>query len=76
MAALSKFQIQIPATLQDQVPEPLYQPINDLYLAFNNLVEQLNRSAPVMMSPNGHFWVATISNAGAITWTDVGTVRP
>ncbi len=29
-----------------------------------------------MKSPNGHYWVATISNAGAVTWTDVGTTKP
>lgn len=29
-----------------------------------------------MKSPNGHYWVATISNAGAVTWTDVGTTSP
>lgn len=27
-------------------------------------------------SPNGHYWVMTISNAGAVTWTDVGTTKP
>lgn len=29
-----------------------------------------------MKSPNGHYWVSTISNAGAVTWTDVGTTSP
>ena len=29
-----------------------------------------------MKSPNGHYWVATISNAGVVTWTDVGTTKP
>jgi hypothetical protein len=29
-----------------------------------------------MKSPNGHYWVATISNAGAVSWTDVGTTSP
>jgi hypothetical protein len=29
-----------------------------------------------MKSPNGHYWVATISNVGAVTWTDVGTTSP
>lgn len=27
-------------------------------------------------SPNGHYWVMTISNAGVVTWTDVGTTKP
>lgn len=30
----------------------------------------------VMKSPNAHYWVGTISNAGAVTWTDVGTTSP
>lgn len=29
-----------------------------------------------MQSPNGHYWVATISNIGTVTWTDVGTTSP
>lgn len=29
-----------------------------------------------MKSPNGHYWVATISNTGTVTWTDVGTTSP
>lgn len=30
----------------------------------------------VLTSPNGHYWRATISNAGVITWTDLGTTKP
>jgi hypothetical protein len=30
----------------------------------------------VLKSPNGHYWVATISNAGVVTWTDLGTTKP
>lgn len=29
-----------------------------------------------MLSPNGHYWVATISNTGVVTWTDFGTTSP
>jgi len=29
-----------------------------------------------MKSPNGHYWVGTISNTGVVTWTDVGTTSP
>jgi hypothetical protein len=29
-----------------------------------------------MQSPNGHYWVATISNTGTVTWTDFGTTSP
>lgn len=31
---------------------------------------------PVLKSANGHFWRATISNAGVVTWTDLGTTKP
>ena len=30
----------------------------------------------VLKSPNNHYWVATISNAGVVTWTDVGLTKP
>ena len=29
-----------------------------------------------MKSPNGHYWLATISNTGVVTWSDFGTVSP
>lgn len=29
-----------------------------------------------MKSPNGHYWVGTISNTGVVTWSDVGTTSP
>lgn len=30
----------------------------------------------VLKSPNGHYWRASISNAGVVTWTDIGTTKP
>ena len=30
----------------------------------------------VLKSPNAHYWRATISNAGTVTWTDLGTTKP
>lgn len=30
----------------------------------------------VLKSPNGHYWRGTISNAGVVTWTDLGTTKP
>ena len=30
----------------------------------------------VLKSPNNHYWRATISNAGSVTWTDLGTATP
>ena len=29
-----------------------------------------------LQSPNAHFWQLTIDNAGATTWTDIGTTLP
>lgn len=30
----------------------------------------------VLKSPNAHYWRASISNAGEITWTDLGATKP
>ena len=30
----------------------------------------------VMKSPDGHYWRASISNTGVVTWTDLGTTKP
>lgn len=30
----------------------------------------------VLKSPNNHYWRATISNTGVVTWTDLGTTKP
>lgn len=30
----------------------------------------------VLKSPNGHYWQSAMSNAGALTWTDIGTSPP
>lgn len=30
----------------------------------------------VLKSPNAHYWRATISNAGVVTWTDLGLTKP
>lgn len=30
----------------------------------------------VLKSPNQHFWIATINNAGVVTWTDNGLEKP
>jgi len=30
----------------------------------------------VLKSPNAHYWRASISNAGVVTWTDLGTTKP
>lgn len=30
----------------------------------------------VLRSPDGNYWRATISNAGAVTWTNLGATKP
>jgi hypothetical protein len=30
----------------------------------------------VLQSPNLHYWRATISNTGTVTWTDLGLTKP
>lgn len=76
MAGLKAINVPVGSTAPTNLPPEIWTAIQDLHLAFQNLVAQLNDATPVMMSPNGHFWVATISNAGTVTWTDVGLVRP
>lgn len=76
MATLSNLNLSLPSTISGDIPPNLYNAINDLYIAFAVLVNLLNTATPVMMSPNGHYWTGVISNAGTVTWTDVGTTRP
>lgn len=42
----------------------------------DDVITDSTAKGPVMKSPNGHYWRATISNAGALTWTDLGTTKP
>lgn len=56
--------------------EVVFDALMTIHIAILNLIAQLNSGEPVMMSPNGHYWTAAISNTGTVTWTDVGTVRP
>ena len=75
MAALNQLKLPV-ASAAAGVPQELWGAFNALYLQLSNLGKLIDACYPVMQSPNGHFWVATISNVGVITWTDVGTVRP
>lgn len=56
--------------------EVVFDALMSIHIAILNLITQLNSGEPVMMSPNGHYWKATISNTGTVVWTDVGTTRP
>jgi hypothetical protein len=76
MATQPLIKLPIGQQAPETLPLEVFQAVNDLYLAIHNLVTQLNAGFPVMMSPNGHFWKATISNVGVVTWTDIGTVQP
>lgn len=42
----------------------------------DDVITDSTTKGPVMKSPNGHYWRATISNAGVVTWTDLGTTKP
>lgn len=42
----------------------------------DDVITDSTTKGPVMKSPNGHYWRATISNVGVVTWTDLGTTKP
>lgn len=42
----------------------------------DDIITDSTAKGPVMKSPNGHYWRATISNLGVVTWTDLGTTKP
>ena len=42
----------------------------------DDIITDSTTKGTVMKSPNGHYWRATISDLGVITWTDLGTTKP
>ena len=42
----------------------------------DDIITDSTAKGPVMKSPDGHYWRATISNLGVVTWTDLGTTKP
>jgi len=42
----------------------------------DDIITDSTTKGTVMKSPNGHYWRATISNVGVVTWTDLGTTKP
>lgn len=42
----------------------------------DDLIVDLTTKGLVLKSPNAHYWRATISNIGVVTWTDLGTTKP
>lgn len=44
--------------------------------ASNDIIVDTDIRGLVLKSPNLHYWRATISNAGVITWTDLGLTKP
>jgi hypothetical protein len=42
----------------------------------DDIITDSTTKGPVMKSPNGHYWRATISNAGGLSWVDLGTTKP
>lgn len=44
--------------------------------ATDDFIVDTDTKGLVLKSPNGHYWRATISNLGVVTWTDLGTTKP
>lgn len=42
----------------------------------DDVITDSTTKGPVMKSPNLHYWRATISNVGVVTWTDLGLTKP
>jgi hypothetical protein len=42
----------------------------------NDIILDSTTKGVVLKSANGHYWRSTISNAGVLTWTDLGTTKP
>lgn len=42
----------------------------------DDVIVDLTTKGLVLKSPDGHYWRATIGNAGTVTWTDLGTTKP
>lgn len=42
----------------------------------DDVITDSTTKGPVMKSPNGHYWRASINNAGVLAWTDLGTTKP
>lgn len=42
----------------------------------DDVIVDLTTSGIVLKSPDGHYWRATIDNAGSVTWADLGTTKP
>lgn len=42
----------------------------------DDIITDSTTKGPVLKSPNNHYWRATISNTGVVTWTDLGTTKP
>jgi len=42
----------------------------------DDLIVASSTKGLVLLSPNGHYWLSSISNTGVVTWTDLGTTSP
>lgn len=80
MAMLKPLFIPLPALVPSGVDPQIFNQLNDLYLAFNTLVQQINSPVEeegiILRSPNKHYWKVTIDDTGTLTTTDLGLVRP
>ena len=42
----------------------------------DDLIVTATAKGLVLRSPDGNYWRATISNVGALTWTNLGATKP
>lgn len=42
----------------------------------DDLIVTVTTKGLVLRSPNGKYWRATISDAGVVTWADLGLTKP
>jgi hypothetical protein len=80
---MSNYSILDPVPLESDISGARWKGwLKDLRIKTNkvdnpsDVIVDLTTKGLVLKSPNGHYWRATISNAGAVTWTDLGTTKP
>ena len=50
--------------------------ITDAHDTTEDIIIDTTAKGLVLKSPNAHYWRVSISNAGVLTWTDLGTTKP
>lgn len=44
--------------------------------AKDDIIVDKDSKGIVLKSPDGHYWRATVSDLGVVTWADLGTTKP